>query len=242
MLMRFEDFERKLFDEETGGEGEGAPAAGGSLIGGVGETGAEGEGTPGNTAEAGANTAGEGTTEEPTQEAEGEPKGEGEGEGEGEPQGAPENGYEGFEFPEGYEVNQEALDEFAQFAYDRNMSQDQAQEVLDYYTKNVEQLQASQAEAWSKTRNEWVDSAKSDNEYGGQQFQENMKHVATAMKQFGSPELRDLLNDTGMGDNPELIRFFYRVGKLAGEGEFHTGSGGSAGERDPAKTLYPDMN
>ena len=235
--MWIKDFERKLFDAEPGAEGEGALDAGGTLIGGAGETGAEGEGDPGKTAEAGANTAGEGTTEEPTQEAVSKP----EGEGEGEATGAPEQ-YEAFTFPEGYEVNEEALGEFATFAKERNMPQETAQEILDYYTKNVEQLQASQAEAWEQTRNEWVDSAKKDEEFGGQQFQENMKHVATAMKQFGSPELRDLLNESGLGDNPELIRFFYRVGKLAGEGEFHTGTGGSAGERDAARTLYPNMN
>lgn len=236
-MFRIEDFERKLFNVETGGEGEAAPAAGGTVIGGAGETGAEGEGDPGKTAEAGANTAGEGTTEETTQEAEGKP----EGEGEGEATGAPET-YEDFSFPEGYEVNQEALGDFAAFAKERNMTQDTAQEILDYYTKNVDAMQAGQAEAWDNTRKQWVDSAKKDEEFGGQQFDENMKHVATAMKQFGSPELRDLLNETGLGDSPDMIRFFYRVGKLAGEGDFHTGTGGSAGERDAARTLYPNMN
>lgn len=232
--MWIKDFERKLFNEETGGEGEGAPAAGGSVISDAGEPGAEGEGKPDATPEAEGNATSEGTTEET------KPEGEAKAEGE-EPEGAPDQ-YEMFTFPEGYDVNEEALEEFAEFAHTRNMTQSQAQEVLDYYSKNVEKLQASQAEAWEKTRNDWVSTAKQDQEFGGQQFNENMKHVATAVQKFGTPELKQVLNDSGLGDNPELIRFFYRVGKLAGEGEFHTGSGGSAGERDPAKTLYPEMN
>lgn len=231
-MFKIEDFERRLFDEEAGGEGEGAPAAGGTLISDAGEAGAEGEGKPEATPEAGDNAAGEGTTEENQAKPDDD---------EGEPEGAPDQ-YEMFTFPEGYDVDEEALQEFGEFALSRNMTQAQAQEVLDYYSKNVSQLQESQAKAWEDTRNQWVETAKSDKEFGGQQFQENMKHVATAVKKFGTPELKQVLNDSGLGDNPELIRFFYRVGKLAGEGEFHTGSGGNVGERDPARTLYPDMN
>lgn len=238
-MFTIEDFERKLFDVETGGEGAGAPASGGTLIGDAGEAGAEGEGNPGETAEAAPDAGGEGTTEEPEQEAaEGDKTEEG---SDDEPKGAPEQ-YEEFKVPEGYTVDDKALEEFVEFAKGRDMTQDQAQEILDYYTKNLETMFSQQAEAWENTRKEWVESARSDKEFGGQRFQENLKHVSSAMKQFGTPELRQVLNDSGLGDNPELIRFFYRVGKLAGEGEFHTGSGGSAGERDAAKTLYPDMN
>ena len=101
MILNSDQIERKLFDEEAGGEGEGAPATGGTLIGGADDSGAEGEGTPEGEAQAAENAGSEGDTK--PGEGEGSEGKEGEGEGEGEskePEGAPEK-YEAFEVPEG---------------------------------------------------------------------------------------------------------------------------------------------
>jgi len=232
-----------LFDEEAGGEGDGAGAAGGSLIGGVEEgSGAAGDGNPDGGAaadDAGGEGAGEGQPGDKGKPSEGE--GEGEGDGEEEYEGAPES-YEDFEVPEGFNINPEALESFQEFAKEWDLSQEHAQELVDFHAKEVKSMMEDQQKAWTETRETWVKDARNDEEFGGQAFNENMKHVATAVNEFGSPELRQVLNQTGLGDHPELVRFFYRVGKLAGEGNFHTGQGGSSGETDPAKTLYPDMN
>lgn len=230
----FELFERRLFNEETGGEGEGAPAAGGSLIGGAEDSGAEGEGTPEGDAPAADDAGSEGEATTPDEGEGGEEKGE-------EPEGAPEK-YEEFEVPEGYVMKDESLTQFQEYARERNLSQEQAQELINFHAENVQAIFKDQADAWEQTRNDWIQSAKADKEFGGMQFNENMKHVAAAVKQFGTPELKNVLNESGLGDNPELVRFFYRVGKLVGEGEFHTGTGGGSGDRDPANTLYPNMN
>lgn len=225
-----------LMDEETGGEGD----AGGSLIGDVtSDSVAEGnegqEGGEGGTPDAAASTEGSTLATGATGE-EGK-----EGEGKDEAQAAPE-AYEAFNIPEGMVASEEALETFQNFARENGMSQEHAQKALDYYTGEVQKLFTEQENAWKEVRQGWIQQAKSDEEFGGQKFQENMRHVAKAMDAFGSPELRQTLNESGLGDNPALIRFFYRVGKLAGEGDFLTGRGDTSGDVDPASVLYPSMN
>lgn len=234
MKLLIEDFLRQPMDENAGGEGEGAPDAGGTLVGGVGETGAEGEGTPGEAEPAAGDAAAAGEN----QDSATQPEGEGDND---QPAGAPES-YEDFKVPEGYELGSEQLTEFTEYAKANNWTQEQAQQAIDYHSKQLGATLQQQEEAWNETRKQWVDAVKADKEVGGQAFAENMKHVAVAVQKFGTPGLREILNQSGVGDHPELVRFFYRVGKLAGEGEFHTGQGDTVGEQDPASVLYPEMN
>ena len=62
-----------------------------------------------------------------------------------------------------------------------------------------------------------------------------------ALDQFGTPELRALLNDSGMGNNPEVIRAFYRVGKAISEDKFVGGKAAPVDAND-ARSLYPNSN
>ena len=62
-----------------------------------------------------------------------------------------------------------------------------------------------------------------------------------ALETFGTPELRTLLNESGMGNNPEVIRAFYRVGKAISEDKFVSGKATPADAND-ARSLYPNSN
>lgn len=230
-----------LMDEATGGEGD---AAGGTIATG-GDSGAEGsEGAEGGSIATGAGAAAEGEGDQKVGEAEGGKKATGDGdgdEGDDKAAGAPES-YEKFEVPDGFNLNEEALGAFQDFAKGLNLTQEGAQQLIDYHTGILGQVQAAQAEQWATITKGWADAARGDQEYGGANFQENMKHVATALNKFGTPELKQALDENGMGNHPEFVRFFYRIGRLVGESSFRTGNGDSAGSITAEKTLYPDMN
>jgi len=61
------------------------------------------------------------------------------------------------------------------------------------------------------------------------------------MDKFGTPELTKLLNASGMGNHPEIIRAFYRAGKAISEDSFVGGSRATA-PVDPSKRMYPTMS
>ena len=157
------------------------------------------------------------------------------------PEGAPEK-YE-FKAPEGAAAfDDSVLEQFSEVARELNLPQEAAQKVLD---KMGPAIQARQAETIQAARNMWAESAKSDKEFGGEKLNENLAVAKKALDQFGSPELRALLNESGLGNHPEMIRVLYRAGKAISEDRFvGSGRGGKEsprGQSDYAKALYPSQ-
>lgn len=153
-------------------------------------------------------------------------------EGEQQAKNAPES-YD-LKTPDGIDVDTEA---FAEFAKDADLTQDQAQKLLE---KMATASLARQNAAMEQTRQQWASDAKSDKEFGGEKLPENLGVARKAMDQFGSPELKLLLEQSGLGDHPEIIRFFFRAGKAISEDRVVTSS--SRGQAFDARSLYPNSN
>jgi hypothetical protein len=153
------------------------------------------------------------------------------------PTGAPEK-YE-FALPDGFQMDEDGLAAFSEFAKDLDMPQEAAQKMLE---KMGPVMQQRQMAAIEKVQTEWTEASKSDKEFGGAKLDENLAVAKKALDAFGTPELSKLLKETGLGNNPEIIRAFYRAGKAISEDSFVAGSQGKpAGYKDPAKSLYPNQ-
>ena len=157
-------------------------------------------------------------------------------EGEQKPEGAPES-YE-FKAEEGQAFDDQVIGAFSEVAKELNLSQDAAQKVLD---KMAPVIASRQAEQISAAQAAWTESAKTDKEYGGEKLTENLAVAKQALDQFGTPELRTLLNESGLGNHPEIIRAFYRAGKAISQDRFVSGAGGTASQAD-ARKLYAASN
>lgn len=144
-----------------------------------------------------------------------------------------------FKMPEGVDLDTAAADEFSAIAKELKLSQADAQRVADVAVK----MQQKQAEAHVEMVKGWADSCKTDKEFGGDNLQQNLSVARKAIDTFGSPELKALLNKTGMGNHPEVVRFAFKAGKAISEDGFV-----QAGSRTPTpdasleKRLYPNMN
>lgn len=168
------------------------------------------------------------------QSTEGQPAAEGQKTEEAKPDGAPEK----YEFDGADELDSEVLGQFSEVAKELNLTQDAAQKVLD---KMGPAIAARQTEQLQVARTEWADSAKSDQEFGGEKLQENLAVAKKALDAYGSDELRTLLNDSGLGNHPEVIRLLYRAGKATSEDGFVKGGKGVSQPSDPRR-LYPNSN
>lgn len=148
--------------------------------------------------------------------------------------GAPEK-YEPFTPPEGGKLDATVMEQFGDVARELNLPQDKAQLLIDKMAPKIAERQAAQAETM---RTEWAAQATADKEYGGDKLPENLAVAQKAMTAFATPELTQLLNDTGLGNHPEVIRFMVRAGKAIGEDKVVTG-GVPASQRSTADVLYP---
>lgn len=150
----------------------------------------------------------------------------------GEQSTAPET-YE-FTPAEGYEFDPRTLAAFSEVAKELGMPQDSAQKILDKMAPAMAEKQQAQME---EVRNSWAESSKADAEFGGDKLTESLASAKKALDAFGSPELKTLLNETGIGNHPDVIRFMVRAGKAISEDGFVSGAR-SAGNAASAQNLY----
>ncbi len=150
-------------------------------------------------------------------------------------EGAPEK-YE-FKPAEGQELDSAALEQFEPIARELNLSNEQAQKMVDLYgTKILPMVQQQQAEAWQKTTEQWAADVKADKEIGGDKLTSNISVAQRALDTFGTPKLKEYLTASGLGNHPELVKAFVKVGKAMSEDGMVTGK--EAGQRSAAEVLY----
>lgn len=150
------------------------------------------------------------------------------------PEGAPET-YE-FKAAEGVELDTEALKDFEPVARELNLTNEQAQKLVDAYPKILAGVQQRQVEAWQKQTQDWAADVKADKEIGGDKLTASLSKAQQALETFGTPELKEYLNETGLGNHPELVKAFVKIGKAMSEDNMV--SAANTGQRSAAEVLY----
>lgn len=142
-----------------------------------------------------------------------------------------------FKMPEGVTLDPAAADEFTAIAKELKLSAADAQKVADVGAKMAQR----QAEQHANLVEQWAQDVKADKEIGGDNLEQNLAVARKAMEAFGSPELKALMDSTGIGNHPAVVRFCIKVGGVVNEDGFVRGSTKTA-ESDPAKKMFPSMN
>lgn len=160
-----------------------------------------------------------------------------EGEGTDEtPAGAPEK-YE-FNMPEGYELAAENAEAFELFARSNNLTNEAANQALDMAVKHVAKIQDEAVQQWRDEVAAWGNTIKTDKELGGDKLNASIAIAQKTVARFGSPELVTYLEQSGIGNHPEVFKFCHRIGLQISEGGLVTGAGSGEGRRSTADVLY----
>tara|TARA_R110000803_G_scaffold121745_2_gene189841 strand:+ start:288 stop:944 length:657 start_codon:yes stop_codon:yes gene_type:complete len=153
--------------------------------------------------------------------------------------------------PEGIEIDDDAqgrLDAFGDAAKGMKLTQDQYQRVIDYDQKRSAELLEAGAAAYTDRVNGWADATKADTELGGEDLQRNLSVAKLGMDTYGTPALAAILaapspenpDGLGLGNHPEVIRLFHRVGGTLKESDLIEGDSFVQGETGLRK-MYPSM-
>ncbi|SDC69239.1 hypothetical protein SAMN05428966_102126 [Massilia sp. PDC64] len=148
--------------------------------------------------------------------------------------GAPEK-YEPFTAPEGTALDAAVMTEFETAARELNLPQDAAQKLIDKMAPVMAKQQTAQLE---QLRTDWAAASTTDKEFGGDKLTENLGFARKAMDTFGTPELKTMLNETGLGNHPDVVRFMVRAGKAISEDKIVTGGAPASANRSAAEVLY----
>lgn len=152
---------------------------------------------------------------------------------------APES-YSDFTLPEGVELDAALLEKAAPIFKELGLSQDAAQKLVDFQAGLVKEGEQSQTDAFNNLIEGWQDESKNDKEFGGDKFDENIGIAKLAIDKFGTPEFKQLMEDHGVGNHPEMIRFMLKIGTLLKEDVPGGFSAATSEKKDRISTLYPN--
>ena len=146
--------------------------------------------------------------------------------------------YTPFKVPEGVKIDEAVLAEFTENAKALGLKQEGAQALIDKLAPKIAAVQKSALEAQlAKAREGWEESLKTDKLLGGEKLEANLAIANKAFEAFGDPELKELLDTTGLGDHPAIVRWGFKVGNAISEDAIHVGRMGD-GPKPPEQVLY----
>jgi hypothetical protein len=166
--------------------------------------------------------------------------------------------------PDGFEMNDEGVASFKEFAKELDLNPEQTQKMLDRHLTGVSSALGNTTEQVDALHNEWAKESMNDKEFGGSGLEENIVAAKKAMNSFSSPavdkdgkaivhtdgnmkgqqmtKVEVLLSQTGMGKHPEMIRVFHRVAQAVSQDHFVKGDMKPVeAKKPPEKVMYPGM-
>lgn len=157
--------------------------------------------------------------------------------------GAPES-YSDFTAPEGQTLDKDLIAEATPIFKEMNLTQEQAQKLVDFYSKSAGGINAKLEQSVTDMQVEWRKQVLADKDLGPQI--EKVKVEIGRAKDRLPAEVRtafdEALNLTGMGDHPALVKAIYEFSKLVNEGTHVSGTGPSAeGQNSAGKAQRPTL-
>lgn len=144
--------------------------------------------------------------------------------GEGQPEAAKLKAPENYEFkvPEGFTLDNEVVEAFAPLFKEADLSQEQAQKLVDAYApiqaKRDEAARQAAIRDYENMSNEW--KKESINLFGAD-YQKKMAPAAKLIEKTGfGNEIRGLLEETRIGNHPTMVKFLVWLGSAVSEDSF----------------------
>lgn len=145
------------------------------------------------------------------------------------PVGPPEE-YADFNVPEGMTFDRETAGDFFATAKKLNLTQEQAQELVDLYGSRMASMQAKQQEqvqGWLK---------ESEKKYKA----EEINLAKNTLARFAGDSFKEFLDNTGLNVHPEMVAVFKAIGEQISEGKF-IDPGKATKPKSLGEALYPNM-
>lgn len=146
--------------------------------------------------------------------------------------------------PEGFVVDEAVMGKFQALAKEAGLQDEAAQKLVDLHVEMQQAFVASVEAEQARTVAEWQQQTLSDPAYGAKPYEHIRAVAKRAMDRYGSPELAALLDSTGMGSHPALVKFVHGVGQSMREDSVAGRSGSAPApntEEAHHRAMYPSM-
>lgn len=143
--------------------------------------------------------------------------------------------YEGLSLPEDISFPTENLAAFKQLAREMNLAEEQVQRLLDFESAHLRANFQQAQEQKRHTVERWAEETRA---LYGAGLEKELSYALRAADAFGGPELRTLLEDTGLGNHPVIIRTLSEIGKAISEDACPGGKPAAPQDKTFTEALY----
>jgi len=119
------------------------------------------------------------------------------------------------------EYDPETTEDFRQLAHQIGLNNDQANVLFDAYVNAIAGQQEQEQSAFEQFEVENTQALQK--EWGGS-FDKNVELARRAFMNFATPEAVEIMEQTGLGNHPEILKVFSRIGELLQEDSVLPGS------------------
>lgn len=146
---------------------------------------------------------------------------------------------ESVKVPEGFEVDEASMTKFLDVMNNADMTaSERAQALVDLQAEVMNAASERGSQLWQQTQDQWRQEA--EKEFGNE-LQPMLGNIKQLIDDYGDDEFREVMDTTGAGNHPSMIRFLNKLAKeRSAEGRPASGTPGSAG-RTAAEILYPSQ-
>ena len=132
-------------------------------------------------------------------------------------------------------ISPAALKTFKQSAAEINLPLQMLQKWVEQEEIRLQQEVEHQARVQKEQCDAWIQQTQ---DLLGDKWQEEVSRAVRAADIFGGPELRQLLEETGLGNHPAIVRTFVQVGKRIREDISAAGAPGACADKTFTQALY----
>jgi hypothetical protein len=150
-----------------------------------------------------------------------------------------------FKMPEGVVLDETTLGIFEPIFKELGLSQEGATKLVEAYIpliqSSADKVRDENLKQFAEMVSEWKAETMKDL---GADSKQKIAACGKALQKFGTPELREMLNQTGVGSHKELVKFMAKVGATISEDSFvdTPGQPNILSEADRLKKMYPSMS
>lgn len=140
--------------------------------------------------------------------------------------------------PEGFQLEPETTAEFETLARELDLSNEDANKLLPLGAKLAQKIVDQQQVAHVEQVGKWLEASKTDKEFGGEKFDASVAVALQARDRFATPELKTLMDQTGLGNHPEIVRLFHRIGTAIADDSFVQAPSAGGSAKSTASILF----
>ncbi|MBI9112825.1 endoprotease [Maridesulfovibrio ferrireducens] len=140
-------------------------------------------------------------------------------------------------YGEGVEIPSHIDKHFRDFARENGVTGEMAQKLVDFNNK----LEVARRQDHEQQIYKWAEQINSLPGWQGNAFRQNVSVANKAMKAFASPELVNMIKNSGYNNHPEVVKAFHGIGMRMSEDSYVDSPKPTGRKKTIGEILYPNQ-